>query len=142
VDVETNTRLGNVATLVGATVKPEILLPPTAGNLKPGDTLTVTLIWHAEDTPLTSYHVFLHLLDPRGRLIAQSDGIPANWSRPTTGWLRGETIIDTHALTIPPDAPGGDYTLSTGLYVPGGERLTDEDGTDVVTLTTVAVQAQ
>ena len=142
VDVETNTRLGNVATLVGATVEPEILLPPTAGNLKPGDTLTVTLIWRAEDTPLTSYHVFLHLLDPRGRLIAQSDGIPANWTRPTTGWLPGETIIDAHALTIPPDAPGGDYTLSTGLYVPGGKRLTADDGTDVVNLTTVAVQAQ
>ena len=142
VDVEKNSRLGNVATLLGANVKPEILLPPAAGNLKPGDTLTATLIWRAEDTPLTSYHVFLHLLDPTGRLIAQSDGIPANWTRPTTGWLPGEYIADSRALTIPPDAPAGDYTLSAGLYVPGGERLAAADDTDAVTLTTITVQAQ
>jgi hypothetical protein len=136
VAVETDTRLGNVATLLGANLKPE------TSNLKPGDSLTVTLVWRAEDTPSTSYHVFLHLLGPDGVLVAQSDGVPANWTRPTTGWLPGETIAGVHVLTIPGDAPVGDYILSAGLYVPGGERLTALDGTDAVRLITVTVQAQ
>jgi hypothetical protein len=134
VDVEIDTRLDNVATLVGANLEPE------AASLKPGDPLTVTLIWRAEDTPATSYRVFLHLLGPDGALVAQSDGIPANWTRPTTGWLPGEYVADARVLALPADVPAGDYTLSAGLYVPGGERITASDGTDAVYLATIALQ--
>jgi hypothetical protein len=134
VDVEIDTRLDNVATLVGAN------LEPGTSDLKPGDPLTVTLIWRAEDTPATSYHVFLHLLGPDGALVAQSDGIPANWTRPMTGWLPGEYVADARVLTLPADAPAGDYALSTGLYVPSGERITAPDGTDAVHLATIALQ--
>jgi hypothetical protein len=127
VDIETNTRLGNVATLIGVTQSPNH---------------PVTLIWRAETETHTSYHVFLHLIGPDGALVAQSDGIPANWTRPTTGWLPGEYITDAHTITIPPDAPAGDYTLYAGLYVPGGERLTTSDGSDAILLTTIQVEAQ
>jgi len=135
VDIEVDTRLGNVATLLGAILQPETC------NLKPGTPLTVTLVWRAEATASTSYHVFLHLLDPEGRLIAQSDGVPAGWSRPTTGWLPGEYIADTHILTVPPDAPMGEYTLQAGLYVPGGERLTAPDGSNAIPLATITTEA-
>ncbi len=104
--------------------------------------LTVTLIWRAEAETHTSYHVFLHLIGPDGALVAQSDGIPANWTRPTTGWLPGEYVTDVHVLTIPPETPAGDYTLYAGLYVPGGERVTAPDGSDAIHLTTITVQAQ
>jgi hypothetical protein len=136
VAVETDIHLGTVATLLGANLKPE------ASNLKPGDALTITLVWRAEDTPSASYHVFLHLLGPDGTLVAQSDGIPAGWSRPTTGWMPGEYITDVHALSIPSDAPESDYILSTGLYLPGGARLTTPEGTDTVRLTTITVGDQ
>ncbi len=109
---------------------------------RPGETLTVTLVWRAEAETHTSYHVFLHLIGPGGALVAQSDGVPANWSRPTTGWLPGEYVTDTRVLTLPAGAPAGDYTLSAGLYVPGGERLTTPDGSDAIHLTTITVQAQ
>jgi hypothetical protein len=139
VELEIDTLLGDVATLVGANLEPETWhLEP----LQPGSALTATLIWRAEKTSTTSYHVFLHLLDPEGKLIAQSDGIPANWSRPTTGWLPGEIITDVRTVTIPPDILAGDYTLSVGLYVPGGERLTTLDGQDAVPLTTIAVEGR
>jgi hypothetical protein len=134
VGLTTNTRLGDVATLVGTTVTP--------GSLAPGDTITVTLVWRAEAETRTSYRVFLHLLDPSGKLIAQSDSVPANWTRPTTGWLPGEYVTDAHTLAIPPDAPNGNYTLFAGLYVPDGERLTTPDGDDAILLTTIAVEAQ
>ena len=135
-DVPIDARLGTVATLVGANLQPE------TPNLKSGSSLTVTLVWRAEDTPSTSYHVFLHLLGPDGTLVAQSDGVPAGWSRPTTGWTPGEYIIDVHALSIPSDAPADDYALSTGLYLPGGARLTTPEGTDTVRLTTIQVETQ
>jgi hypothetical protein len=127
VDIETNTRLGDVATLIGVTQSPNH---------------PIILVWRAEAETHISHHVFLHLLDPDGRLVAQSDGIPANWTRPTTGWLPGEYITDVHALTIPPDTPAGDYTLYAGLYVPGGERLTAPDGSDAVLLTAITVESQ
>ena len=75
-------------------------------------------------------------------MVAQSDGVPAGWSRPTTGWTPGEYITDVHTLSIPPDAPEGDYTLSTGLYLPGGARLTAPDGSDAIRLTTIQVETQ
>ena len=126
--------IGDLATLTGFDLGAE--------TVRSGEALTVTLIWRAEDVGSTSHHVFLHLLDPEGRLIAQSDGVPADWGRPTTGWLPGEYVTDTRTLTIPPDTPGGEYILLAGLYVPGGERLAASDGTDAVRLTTVAVCAQ
>jgi hypothetical protein len=126
--------IGNLATLAGFDLGAE--------TVRPGDSLTVTLIWRAENTAPASYHIFLHLLDPGDRLTAQSDGVPAGWSRPTSGWLPGEYITDVRALAIPPGAPAGDYILSAGLYIPGDERLTAPDGTDAIHLTTLVVQAQ
>ncbi|MFQ6099794.1 MAG: hypothetical protein ACE5OS_00965, partial [Anaerolineae bacterium] len=153
VDIAIGACLGDTATLVGVTLSPCHLVSPSPCppvTLSPGHPLTTTLVWRAEAETHTSYHAFLHLLDPEGNLVAQSDGIPANWTRPTTGWLPGEYIEDVRVLTIPPDAPAGDYTLFAGLYVPGGgvlslskgERLTAPDGTDAVPLTTISVETQ
>jgi hypothetical protein len=134
VDIETDARLGAVITLLGAT------LQPGTHDLTPGAPLTITLVWRAEEQTPTSYHVFLHLVGPDGTLIAQSDGIPADWTRPTTGWLPGEYVADTRTLTIPPETPAGDYALSAGLYVPGGERLAAPDGSDAIPLTTITLE--
>ncbi|MEA3342449.1 MAG: glycosyltransferase family 39 protein [Chloroflexota bacterium] len=133
VDVETDTRLGDIATLLGATCE--------LANLQPGTPLTVTLVWRAEETPSASYHVFLHLLDAEGELVAQSDSIPANWTRPTTGWLPGEYITGAHTLAIPPDAPAGEYALLAGLYLPGGERLVTPSGDVAISLATFQIEA-
>jgi hypothetical protein len=80
--------------------------------------LLVTLIWHATDSPTASYTAFVHLADESGRVWAQNDSVPVNWSRPTTGWVAGEYIPDEHALTLPNDLPPGGYTLFIGLYDP------------------------
>ena len=74
--------------------------------------------------------------------MAQSDTVPANWSRPTTGWLPGEYVTDAHTLTIPPDAPAGDYTLATGLYIPNRERITTPAGSDTIQLATITVESE
>jgi hypothetical protein len=134
IGMEIGTRLGDVATLVGADVE------PGDQALYPAGSVNVTLVWRAEGTASESYHVFVHLLDSEGRVIAQSDTIPAGWTRPTTGWLQGEYIIDEHTLTIPATVSPGSHTLAAGLYIPGGARLATPQGTDAVPLARVTIQ--
>jgi len=103
---------------------------PTA---KAGTAFPIELHWQAV-TPLSEdYHVFIHLLDGDGQIIAQADGQPDQWRRPTSSWRVGETIIDQHGLWIPADTAPGVYNLRIGLYRPAdGQRLLLPDGEDSV----------
>lgn len=104
-------------------------------NIADHSPLAVNLIWQSEEPLTTTYHIFLHLVDDGGQLIAQSDGQPANWSRPTPTWLPGERIFDPHALWLPDDLPPGRYTLRLGLYEPqSGQRLLTKSGAEWVSL--------
>jgi len=126
--VRTDARLGDEVTLLGADWEPH------GETLQTGSTLTVTLVWRGEREMETSYRVFLHMLGPDGSLVAQSDGEPAGWARPTTGWLPGEVVVDERVLVLPPDLPPGEYRLMAGMYQYGGPRLTTPDGTDAILL--------
>lgn len=126
--------LGDVATLWGVQLTPE----PTV--VQPGATFTVTLVWRSEAETPVSYRVFVHLLAPEGALVAQSDGEPAAWSRPTTGWLPGEFVVDERTLTLPAEAAPGVYHLWVGLYAPDGTRLLTPAGADAVEVGTVLVK--
>jgi hypothetical protein len=134
VEIEIDIPLGNVATLLGADIE------PGATTIQPGTDLAVTLFWRVDAETDISYRIFLHLIGPDGALVALSDGIPADWSRPTTGWLAGETIADRRVLEVPSDAPPGEYTVQAGLYTSGGGRLPTPAGAGAVTLTTVKVE--
>jgi hypothetical protein len=72
-------------------------------------------------------------------MAAQSDGEPANWSRPTTGWLPGEIVIDQRVLVVPGGANPGEYTLHAGMYTQQGGRLPDAAGAGAVSLGTIEV---
>jgi hypothetical protein len=86
--------------------------------------LIIDLVWRATASPASSYSAFVHLEGQAGRIWAQSDSAPANWSRPTTGWVTGEYVLDSHTLQLPPDLPAGTYTLWAGLYDPlSGARV-------------------
>lgn len=112
VQIENGASLDGVAVLEGHALTRE------AGAL------TVSLIWRATGAPEVSYSVFVHLADAAGRVWAQGDSIPADWTRPTTGWLPGEYIADPHTLTLPADLPPGEYKLLVGLYDPQtGQRV-------------------
>ncbi len=95
-----------------------------------GSALLARLIWAAEADMPESYKVFIHALDVGGNIIAQSDAIPAESTRPTTGWLPGEYIIDLHTIAVPPDQV---VALRIGLYDPAtGIRLRLADGQDAI----------
>jgi hypothetical protein len=96
----------------------------SSANPRPGDKLSLELIWQATAGATQSFRVFVHVRDAAGKPIAQSDAAPADWQRPTTGWVPGEYIVDPHSLQLPPDTPSGSYSLVVGLYNPAdGQRL-------------------
>jgi hypothetical protein len=98
-------------------------------SARPGEALLLTLWWQALADPGDERSVLVHLLDPSGAKIAQADGAPARGARPTSQWLAGDIIIDSHQLTLPADLPPGEYTLAFGMYRwPSLERLALRDG--------------
>jgi hypothetical protein len=54
-----------------------------ASSVRAGDVLKVTLQWESDEPISDNYHVFVHLLDSQGSLLAQHDGPPANGAHPT-----------------------------------------------------------
>ncbi|MGC9469381.1 MAG: 6-pyruvoyl-tetrahydropterin synthase-related protein [Anaerolineae bacterium] len=105
-----------------------------------GDVIEVDLAWRGLAEMDQSYHVFVHLVDPDGLVLSQSDGEPAAWSRPTTGWAPDEVVTESRTVTLPSDAGAGDYVLRVGLYIPGSARLRTEDGGDAALLATFEVE--
>jgi hypothetical protein len=113
------------ATLLGIAESPSPLCSLTPVQPpSPPLPCSLSLVWRAETESPTSYHVFVHVVEVSGNILAQSDAVPANWTRPTTGWLPGEYVIDTHMLTLPAELPADPLYLRVGLYNPDtGERL-------------------
>ena len=89
------------------------------------DMLVVVLAWRADTVIKEDYTVFVHLVTPDGRRVAQSDAQPhwgAAW--PTSRWQPGELVLDGHRLTLPAEAPRDELRLEVGLYLwPSLQRL-------------------
>lgn len=111
-----------------------------AKTMQLGDILDLSLAWEAPVQMDVSYRVFVHLTGEDGRLLAQNDGEPAGWTRPTTGWAVGEIVVDNRPLTIPSDAEPGSYTLTTGVYLEDGARLMLPDGGDTILIAMIVVE--
>jgi hypothetical protein len=108
--------LGDEVTFLGYDLKTTVV--------KPGGTLRLTLYWQARREIGRWYKVFTHLLDDEAWIWAQKDDVPVRGARPTTGWVRGEVIVDEYELAVDLNAPGGDYILEVGMYEEGtGQRL-------------------
>ena len=117
VDFFVDQPLGTLATLTGYT--------PAQTTMAIHEEPEVTLVWQAgPGSAETSYTVFVHLLDDQGRLIGQSDAVPAGGMRPTSGWRPGEFIVDVHRLRLNDLARPGPAHLAVGLYeARTGQRL-------------------
>ncbi len=100
------------------------------GQVQPGKKVPITLVWQDQVPVGSDYHIFLHLMDAEGRLLGQSDGVPAGWTRPTSTWRAGEFIVDEHTIPVPADAPAGAVYLWVGLYSPAGDGRLPVVGAD------------
>ena len=91
---------------------------------RPGGAILLTLLWQDLAAVDENYQVFVHLLDNQGNKIAQADGQPVQWLRPTSTWQPGERIADRYGLLLPDTLPSGEYSIAVGLYHPvTGQRL-------------------
>lgn len=132
-----NANFNNFLSLVGYNV-------PTL-NLKPSESLKLTLFWQARNKMDKPYTVFVHLLDSAGKVAAQKDAQPA---RATTTWVANEFITDTYELPLTNVAPGK-YQIEIGWYDakdPAFARLQILDdkgaaaGDHIILNTTITVQ--
>lgn len=107
-------RLADTMALVGCDRAPH--------SPRPGETLQVSLYWEALRPLDRVYHTFIHLLDAKGRKVAQSDHQPGGIYYPSTLWQPGERLRDDHLLEIPADTAPGVYHLVAGVYAFVGEE--------------------
>jgi hypothetical protein len=89
-------------------------------RVHPGDNIQVWLDWYALTTVDQPYTVFVHLIDGNSRLWAQHDYTPMGGAFPTflwiPRWVEGQQVSDPYRLSVPPDAPPGDYWIEVGMY--------------------------
>jgi hypothetical protein len=109
-------------------------------QLRPGDTLELTLHWRIDQTRTENYTVFAHLIGSvfnpgtNGPVWAGQDSYPAE--TPTSAMWDGLAFVDRRRLVLPADTPPGDYQLEIGIYqLDTGKRLTLADGSDRVLVT-------
>ena len=94
-------------------------------RIEPDGEIIVSLHWVANQPLDKNYTVFVQVIDfSKPEVIAQNDSQPA-WGRsPTSQWIPGESILDTHIITLPAALRAGSYELIVGLYdAETGERL-------------------
>jgi uncharacterized membrane protein len=108
--------LGNRVKLLGYALDKE--------TVRPGESLVLTLYWQATAAMETSYTVFAHVIDERGTIRAQRDGLPVEGTRLTTHWRSGEIVVDPYEIVVSPEVPPGTYMIEVGMYQwESGQRL-------------------
>jgi hypothetical protein len=108
VDHRVGAELGKAITLVGYDLSDE--------KVKPGSSITVTLVWRARARVETEYTAFVHLMDAEGDLLTQSDHPPMGGAYPTSLWDSCDVVRDPHRLIVGDTAAPGVYRLSIGMY--------------------------
>ncbi len=109
------------------------------GQVRPGEAVTVDLIWQPLVPLERDYSFFVHLLAPDGTPLGQQDR--RHYAAPA--YLHGEVLIDRYEFpTLLQSAPG-EYALTAGAYLNFDDgtwqRLTAPNGADSVYLDRVGI---
>jgi hypothetical protein len=91
----------------------------------------IALYWQPQEFITESLRLFVQVQGENGQILAVSDGIPVDWTRPTSGWYPEEIIRTEHRFENLP----ANYSLLIGWYRPTtGERILLDDGNDALQL--------
>lgn len=89
-----------------------------------GQRLDIETEWQATQRLGRDYHLFVHIVDSAGALVAQADGIPGAGRFPTTAWANDQRWIEAVQIPLPAGLSAGEYKVFTGWYsLPDGVRL-------------------
>jgi 4-amino-4-deoxy-L-arabinose transferase-like glycosyltransferase len=106
---------GNRMALVGYDVERRVA--------RAGETVALTLYWQGLEPMDVNYTVSAQYVDAGQRKAAQQDGWPSNGAAPTSSWEPGQTLVDTHAMAIYPDAAPGVYNVRVVVYAAGDGQI-------------------
>lgn len=114
-----------------------------ASEVTAGENIVFRHYWRAESPTKVEHHVYNHLLDEAGAIVAQFDYIPL-WDgrRPTTTWDDPDEILlgREFDIRLPPDLPPGRYQLISGLYDPlTWQRLTSAEWLDHIHIADIII---
>jgi hypothetical protein len=105
--------------------------------LEAGGELELITAWQVQERPGPPLAIFVHLLDPAGRIAGQFDGLGANLD----GLYPGDAVLHVHRIAVSPEAQAGSHWVQVGIYNP--ETMTRiplrDHGTDRLLLTPVDV---
>ncbi len=111
---------------------------PAGAAVSRGQTVTLYLDWRIGRRADRRYTFFAHLLGDafnpatNGPVWAGQDSEPLGGGLPTPQWWTGDVIRDELKLSVPADAPPGQYQIEIGAYPTGDpQRLAVEgEGAD------------
>jgi len=106
-------RLGDAIVLAGYEPAKQV---PGEWAVRPGEAITLRLMWAGLARPAADYTCFVHVSAPDEGILVQYDAQPLGGQYPTSIWETGELIEDPVSLVIPLDAKPGMYTLWAGMY--------------------------
>jgi len=109
---------------------------------EPGDSVTLRTFWEVEDHAKQSLSLMAHAVGDDGTPIAVGDGLGV----PIDQWQVGDVIVQKHLLNIPPTAPNGQYSITTGAYwldsMKRWQWVKDETTSDQLQLTKMQIKSE
>ncbi|MBE2223990.1 MAG: glycosyltransferase family 39 protein [Anaerolineae bacterium] len=87
-----------------------------ATSAKPGDTITITVQWQAQNAQNANFTTLIHLAEAGQPPLATADNQPLSGQYPTRVWETGTVITDQYTLRIPDDVENGRYPIWLGMY--------------------------
>ena len=85
----------------------------TSTGIAPNGSVRVDMAWHATNPIASDDHLFVHVLDADGKIVAQNDRVPGNGQYPTTQWQADQNWSESILL---PNIPTGTYRVEVGWY--------------------------
>lgn len=89
---------------------------PHGAAARPGQSIPIILYWTTDALIQEDYTFFLHLVDEKGTMLFQFDGVPVRGGHPTRQWRPGWIFADPYQLRIPESAKPGIAVLWAGFY--------------------------
>jgi len=112
-------------------------------SVKRSTPIILIAYWRARATIEADYTVFVHLISPDGKIVAQLDtlGVPRKGQSPTSTWMPGRLVAEAILLSTQDVPAGVGYRLQFGLYdAVSQERLSIVDANGVFVADTITLE--